>query len=303
MEENRGLTYSTVGEIIYPGFTVNIYCIKDTDFLEETCSIQRFRIIYLKEGHGIFQNGDKSQIITSPAILCVKDKDIVYLRKAEDIKMDIIYFDPFCYGRYEKYESYEDWLSKLGDDAFFFRPFFERTNTYIGAFSINYSFGNRISQLITQTNNELSNQRDSFWPCRSRSYFLELLLNVNSAYNEDTVSEQIFNGKMTDEIAHIVDWIHVHYLDKVTLLDITTAFHTNKTTLNQKFKSIMGISVMEYIISLRMQIACSLLRKTYLSVAEIMERSGYRDDAHFLRSFKKYTGVTPTEYRGQFDNT
>ena len=106
---------------------------------------------------------------------------------------------------------------------------------------------------------------------------------------------------MSDEIMDVLDWVHIHYLDKVVLEDITKQFHTNKTTLNQKFKAVMGITVMEYIISLRMQIACSLLRKTFLTVGEIMERSGYRDDAHFLRSFKKYAGCTPTEYRNQFE--
>ena len=85
------------------------------------------------------------------------------------------------------------------------------------------------------------------------------------------------------------------------LEDITKQFNTNKTTLNQRFKAVMGVTVMEYVMNLRMQIACSLLRKTYLSVNEIMERAGYRDDAHFMRAFKKYAGCTPTEYRSRYE--
>lgn len=295
------ISLTTIGREIYPGLEVKISCIKDTDFFENRCVDQRFRIIYVKEGHAIFQNGDKSQIITSPAFLCLNHEDCVWLHKAVDIKMDIMYFDPLSFGRYIEYESYEDWKNKLNDDYYFFSPFFQRNDTYIGACSINYYLGNRISQLISAADEELSKQKDSFWPCRSRSYFIELLLNVNTIFNDDISHEKVFNGKMSDEIMDVLDWVHIHYLDKVVLEDITKQFHTNKTTLNQKFKAVMGITVMEYIISLRMQIACSLLRKTFLSVGEIMERSGYRDDAHFLRSFKKYTGCTPTEYRNQFE--
>ncbi|MDO5573663.1 MAG: AraC family transcriptional regulator [bacterium] len=295
------ISYSTVGREIYPGQIVNIGCMKDIDFLEERCNCQRFRIVYLKEGHGILHNGDKSQIITSPSVLCLNLEDRVSLENAADIKMDALYFDPFCYGRYVEYQDYDDWKEKLHDDAYFFRAFFERNEHYIGACSINYSLGKRLSQLITQTETELQQQRDEFWPCRSRSYFIELLLNANSIYNEDKSEEQIFDGKTSTDVAAVVDWIHIHYLDKVVLEDITREFHTNKTTLNQKFKAEMGITVMEYIISLRMQMACSLLRKTFLSVGEIMDRSGYRDDAHFLRSFKKFAGCTPTEYRTQYE--
>jgi AraC-like DNA-binding protein len=70
--------------------------------------------------------------------------------------------------------------------------------------------------------------------------------------------------------------------------------------LNQNFKAVMGITVMEYISSIRVQVACSFLRKTYLPIKEIMERAGYRDDAHFLRSFKKHVGCPPSEYRERF---
>ncbi len=293
--------YTTVGREIYPGRQVNITCIKDTDTLENQCDHLRFRIVYIKEGHGIFQNGGNSQIITSPAVLCLNHEDDVCLHNTSDIKMDIMYFDPFCYGRYIEYEDYDDWKNKLGEDVYFFRPFFERTDTYIGACSINFSLGSRITQLISLTGEELSQQKDTFWPCRSRSFFIELLLNVNSIYNGDITYEKVYSGTMSEEIREIINWVHVHFLEKVVIEDITKEFHTNKTTLSQKFKSEMGVTVMEYIISLRMQIACSLLRKTYLSIGEIMERSGYRDDAHFLRSFKKYAGCTPTEYRSQFE--
>ena len=293
--------YSTIGREYHPGYELKISCAKEVDCLNNECMSERYRIIYIKEGFGSFRNGSNIQLVTSPMILCLNESDVVELNNSVNLTMDIMYFKPTCFERYIEFDSLEDWKNSLGDDEYFFRPFFERSERYIGACATNHYLGKRVSQLIALTDEELTKQNNHFWPCRSRSYFIELLLLANSIYNEDEAYEKMYLGCMTGEISELISWLHIHYNDKITMEDITKEFHTNKTTLNQKFKSIMGITVMEYIIKLRIQIVCSLLRKTYLSINEIMERTGYRDDAHFLRSFKKYVGCTPSEYRGQFD--
>ncbi len=294
--------FATLGTTIYPGRVVKILCLKDSDDIGEKTVPNRYRIIYVKNGRGVFHNGDNSQIVTSPAVLCLNETDSVFFSDTSELKLDIMYCDPSVFERYNNYKDIADWKSQLTDDIrYFFEPFFERSDSYIGASTTNHYHGNRISQLIDLADTELQIQRDEFWPCRSRSYFIELLLLVSSVFREEKQRDQIFVGKMTDEIREVVDYLHIHYLEKIVIEDITKQFNTNKTTLNQKFKAVMGITVMAYIISLRMQIACSLLRKTYLSVREIMERSGYRDDAHFLRAFKKYAGCTPTEYRSRYE--
>lgn len=295
--------YSTIGRELHQGYEMKICCSKNADLLDNECLNERFRIIYIKEGYGVFRNGENSQIVTSPAVLCLNERDEVEMYNTSSLSLDIMYFEPTCFERYVTFENLEIWKNSLNDDdAWFFRPFFERIGSYTGACATNYYLGNRISQLIELADKELTIQKDEFWPCRSRSYFLELLLLVNSIYDEDEAHENICFGKMTDAIKDVVNWLHIHYLEKITVEVVTRQFNTNKTTLNQKFKAVIGITVMEYIISLRMQIACSFLRKTYLPVNEIMERTGYRDDAHFLRSFKKHIGCTPTEYRNQFTN-
>lgn len=298
----RETAYTTVGREIYPGREVRLSCVRDTDRLDPVRASERFRIVYVKEGCGIFQNGENSQIVTSPAVLCLNEEDHAKLHSAAGFKLDVLFFEPMVFERYIDFASIADWKSKLGEDAFFFSAFFDRSATYIGASATDHYIGNRIAQLIRLTDEELTGQKDDFWPCRSRSYFIELLLLANSVYREDETHERVFLGKMTEEMRAVVDYLHAHYLQKLVLEDITKHFNTNKTTLNQRFKAAMGVTVMEYVMNLRMQVACSLLRKTYLSVQEIMERAGYRDDAHFLRAFKKYAGCTPTEYRGRYEN-
>ena len=60
-----------------------------------------------------------------------------------------------------------------------------------------------------------------------------------------------------------------------------------------------GVSVMEYVIRLRVRLACRLLQDTMLPIAEIAERIGYADVTHFGRMFKKHTRLAPSDYRTQ----
>ena len=63
------------------------------------------------------------------------------------------------------------------------------------------------------------------------------------------------------------------------------------------FKSVMKMSPMQYIISLRIAMAKGYLENSAKNIAEISNEVGYENALYFSRLFKKYTGMTPTEYR------
>lgn len=63
------------------------------------------------------------------------------------------------------------------------------------------------------------------------------------------------------------------------------------------YKKMFGVSVMTDVISGRISRAKRLLSSTNLTVREIAERCGYKNEYNFMRQFKEKTGKTPTEYR------
>ena len=63
------------------------------------------------------------------------------------------------------------------------------------------------------------------------------------------------------------------------------------------FKSVMKMSPMQYIISLRIAMAKGYLKNSTKNIAEISNEVGYENALYFSRLFRKYTGMTPTEYR------
>lgn len=302
MQETKSerINYSTYGNIIYPGREMKIKCFHGVNDIPDPQLSDRFRIVFLKKGHGTFTNNNKTQLVTSPAILTLNFQDNISLSKSDDMEMDIVYFSPYCYDRYNNETDYDEWKKNLGHDFYYFRPFFEREENFIGAILIPQDMTKRIQKLIDSTNSILTCQPDDYWPCRSRSFLLELLITVNTVYSELENFSSIVTTQGTDQVQQIVEWINDNYQSKICLEDITKKFNTNKTTLNLNFKAQMGQTVTTYIISLRMQMACVLLKKTYLTVAEIIERIGYNDEAHFIRAFKKYTGTTPSDFRKQF---
>jgi AraC family transcriptional regulator len=63
------------------------------------------------------------------------------------------------------------------------------------------------------------------------------------------------------------------------------------------FKTLTGVPPAKYLKSLRMQEAATLLTTTFLSIKEIVRQVGLADESHFVRDFKRYYGMTPSQYR------
>ena len=67
--------------------------------------------------------------------------------------------------------------------------------------------------------------------------------------------------------------------------------------LSHLFKKETGLTVGSYLTRCRMQKAMALLKKGKLRVYEVAEAVGYKDITYFSGTFKKLTGMSPTEYQ------
>jgi len=71
------------------------------------------------------------------------------------------------------------------------------------------------------------------------------------------------------------------------------------THLRRLFRQETGASLSQYSKQLRMTEACRLLQTTLLSVKQVAAKAGAGDVSHFVRSFEKTYGLSPTRYRRQ----
>lgn len=95
-------------------------------------------------------------------------------------------------------------------------------------------------------------------------------------------------------------YIEHHYADAEMSLNAAAAHvFVSPTYLSILFKKKLGVTFIDYLINLRMEKAKALLRDTGKRTYEIAAETGYSDPQYFSSCFKKYTGLTPTEYRAQ----
>ncbi len=74
----------------------------------------------------------------------------------------------------------------------------------------------------------------------------------------------------------------------------------SESTLNRFFHRLMGQSVSQYLIDVRLARACSLLISTDLSIAILSNRAGFQNLSNFNRLFRKNKQTTPKEFRKRY---
>lgn len=93
------------------------------------------------------------------------------------------------------------------------------------------------------------------------------------------------------------EYIGRNYMGDLSLEEIARELGVSAYYLSKLFKESEGVNYIDYVTGLRMDYAKAQLSGTEKSIKKICLESGYADPNYFSRIFKKWTGVTPTEYR------
>lgn len=95
----------------------------------------------------------------------------------------------------------------------------------------------------------------------------------------------------------IKDYLEEHWKEKIVLDNLADRFFINKYYLTRLFKNQYGISILNYILNIKITRAKQQLRFTNKTIEAIGNECGFEDANYFSRSFKKVEGVSPVEYR------
>lgn len=96
----------------------------------------------------------------------------------------------------------------------------------------------------------------------------------------------------------ILNFIHSHYQEKITLDELAQIASVSKTEAMRSFKSIIGQSPIKYLKNYKLQNAAYMIKNTNYSIGQICEICGFDDNSYFSKSFKEMYLCTPHEYRG-----
>lgn len=119
-------------------------------------------------------------------------------------------------------------------------------------------------------------------------------LTVFAAYFENS-TQLLPNEKTIGQM--VKSYIVQNLSKKITLSELSLHTHCSTVTLTEHFKREYGITIMQYLLKKRMQLAEQLLTDNAFSVTDISTKCGFSDVEYFSRCFKQTHGVPPSEWR------
>ena len=125
------------------------------------------------------------------------------------------------------------------------------------------------------------------------SLFNDILLLVDRQQHEQKKT----TGNVQEQIERAAAYFNENYNTKISIDDYAESLHISTNWFIHNFKQYAGMSPAQYILSLRMVNAQSLLERTTYNIKEISEIVGYENPLYFSRVFKKEIGKSPAQYR------
>ncbi|HEY1405726.1 MAG TPA: AraC family transcriptional regulator [Spirochaetota bacterium] len=296
--------YDSIGRIIQPGFRIPVSVIDAYDGAI-AFGADRLVLVIVSSGSMIVDMSGRRLSVTAPGCLCINETEKPSIVTDDECVVTQVLFHPSVINSVLTFQNIRTGKETLslteGQDSDFLKPFIVRTEQFSGYMQFGPATGERVLSLINNLKTEIENQPDKFWPCRSRSYFLELIFMLFKRYGspEDNPSTEL-DGSSAERIIH---YINSNYDSPITIEGLCRRFHTNHTTLSRMVRESSGMTVNKLINQTRINAACVLLRDTNLPVIEIVYRSGFGDISHFGRMFRRITGHSPGEYRNLFGNS
>lgn len=133
----------------------------------------------------------------------------------------------------------------------------------------------------------INNQQDlCAWISTALNEFVELVYSAQDA-------------KKVTQIRPAINYIDANYDKPIALADIARISHLSISRLAHIFKEQMGITIIDYLTSVRIERAKQLLLATEQSCTEICFQVGYNNQSYFSRTFKELVGMSPRQFRAR----
>ncbi len=123
-----------------------------------------------------------------------------------------------------------------------------------------------------------------------------VLLYTFSYLGEKLLTSQS-NPAQNHTVAQIKKYVDEHFSEQdFSLENISKHLSYNKKYISSVFKKYMGMGIVDYLNTIRIQNACTMMEQGFTSVNDIAHRCGYASSQYFSKNFKNKMGITPSQY-------
>ena len=295
------MQHITVGRKYNEGKIAKIECVRNDRLRNIDIKDKCFLLIILTAGKLEFNVENERLYAAAPAFICFDETADPMLISKQKAQYTCIYFHPEFLNVNMSFEmlckkDYGDIAST--HDLFLLKPFTDKA--YV--IPIAEAQLEKITQAARDMQEELKNQRDWYWSCRGRSYFMEIIIALKRMYGligygvthqKSDNTPIIKNAKLRDAVLYIES----RFDESITLPDIAKAAGMNHTTLTALMKEELGLTAIEYLMKYRITVAKKQLEFTSVPIKDIANMTGFKTVQHFSRVFKSQTDATPAEFR------
>lgn len=141
-------------------------------------------------------------------------------------------------------------------------------------------------------------------PCHPlvvKTYLCDLLLEISRHVQSRAPGQgrQRVLGRHFERLQPLFVYLGGHFAEPLNLVQAAAMVNLSPTYLCRFFKAVTGNTMTEYVLRLRIDRAMELLSGTSRSVTEIAYETGFTSHSYFDRIFRRFTGLTPKQYRSQ----
>lgn len=116
---------------------------------------------------------------------------------------------------------------------------------------------------------------------------------VNGFQLEYDQSERIKSNRMKQ----MLNWIHLHYAEKITLEDIAKAGQLSRSECCRYFRRMLNKTPLRYVMDYRIQKSLLLLQHPETNVTEVSYQVGFNSTSYFISKFQQAMNMTPLSYK------
>lgn len=116
--------------------------------------------------------------------------------------------------------------------------------------------------------------------------------------NADHLSMEL-QSKDNDRINSIFNFVKEHYQQAISLENMADLVHMTVPSFCRYFKKVTNKTFVQFVNEYRLVHASNLLSENKLSITEICFESGFNNFSHFNKSFRAFTGMSPSSYRNE----
>lgn len=245
-------------------------------------------LVIVLNGTAMHYVNDESYFIKKGDVFVLGDGVVHGFKSTNQLKICNIMFHPDLLS-----DERRDIRKLPGYHALFvIEPFLAQKHDFQSHLSLQLENFEQIQSLIKIMIQEYKEQKDGCNTLLS-SYFMILVTMLSRLYSMPDKKE---NANAIN-IAKSVSYMEQNFTQPVSLTELADMSHLSTRHFSRLFTATYHTTPGNYMLSLRLQHACHLLKDPEYTIGEVASASGFNDSNYFSRQFHNFYGISPSQYR------